>query len=940
MPDSTDCRSCRIVSSVELGIGGLGQATEIGAGASAVVYRALQVDLDREVAVKVLSATDEAFVRRFHREAMTLGKLSLNPGIVTVHGTGVTDSGHPYLILELCESSVLDHLKTEGPFDPMTACRVGAQVADAVSDAHNNGVVHRDIKPGNLLRSQKGRYLITDFGIATVRGSTLGQTDSIGFTAGYVAPETLRGEEAGTPADVYALGATLFHMLAGYPPFVDQSGNSNLLALAQRVINDPVPDLRLHGVPDDVSRIVEAAMAKHPSDRPSAAQLRDQLQAVVQPDRPYPAPAVTPSAAGLGTAPQAPSPSPVHDQTAAFSPTEVGGMAPPPQPGPSGYRGADQTTAMAGFGGPTAGTPPQPPNNAAMADGQTYPAGGVVLESNTNAAIPPGQANYPLPPHSDDGPQPWKILMLGVLAGVVILAATIAIALNRSRNEDGVDATEAAPESPVTNDDASEGGADGDDSNGVANSLPDGSADPETETATVPNVVGITEGDARAQLIGGGFDVLVQERTSSTATPGSVVAQDPTANSEETLGSIVVIFVAVAPEIEAVTIPTLAGMTEQEAVDALGELGLKLGDPIREFSDVPDGEVIRSAPDAGTAVDAGSDVVLIVSRGLAPPTCAQLVDLAEAEATTLIEAAGLTAVITAEESETQPEGEVISCEVSETSVSLVVSDGPDICGVVTGMAVTEGTAALEAKGYTVTATGVLRPALPAGEIFACEKQGTTATISYAEGLPTECPAAVTGATVAEARTILEDVGFTDITAEQTESDTVPVGAVISCEVSGDAVTVQVSTGPEVQTGTLKVTFDTLVIEGDCAGEGLRPDLYGQIGVSYGGQPKTIWVNRARNQALTPNNQGILEFDETKNWNGAETGGDLTVTWDLKDVDRVGQDGDEDIIDDDVSAVTRTVQLTGADRKWRPASDNNDACTLRFELTIEWSNLSS
>ena len=525
-----------------------------------------------------------------------------------------------------------------------------------------------------------------------------------------------------------------------------------------------------------------------------------------------------------------------------------------------------------------------------------------------------------------------------MLAGTVILLGTIAVVVNRSNNNDGVDTTDAAPESPLTNDDASEG-SDGGDTNGVANSLPDNPADT-TETAPVPDVVGVTEGDARAQLIGLGFDVLVQERTSSSVTPGSVVTQDPAANTEQNLGSVVMIFVAVAPEIETVTIPTVAGLTEEQAVAALTNLGLSLGEPIREFSETPSGEVIRSAPDVGTAVDAGSDVVLIVSKGLAPPTCAQLVDLAEAEATTLIEAAGLTAVITPQESETQPEGEVISCEATETSVTLVVSDGPEICGVVTGMTLANGTAALEAKGYTVTATGALRPALPAGEIFACEKQETTATISYAEGLPTVCPAAVIGATAVAAGELLAGVGFTDITAVPTESDTVPAGQVIACQIAAEAVTLQVSSGPAVQTGRLSVTFSTLEVKGDCAGEGLRPDLYGQIIATYEGEDKLIWPNRTRAQALTPNAQGVLDLDETKNWNGVETGGEITLAWDLKDVDRVGQAGDEDILDDDVSAASRTIQLTGADRAWAPSSDNNDACSLVINVDIAWTGLSN
>ncbi|MEM9652213.1 MAG: PASTA domain-containing protein [Actinomycetota bacterium] len=946
---------------MDLGIGGLGHATEIGAGASAVVYRARQLSLDREVAVKVLSATDEAFVRRFHREAMTLGKLSLNPGIVTVHGTGVTESGHPYLILELCESSVLDHLKTEGRFEPMDACRVGAQVADAVSDAHSNGVIHRDIKPGNLLRSQNGRYLITDFGIATVRGSTLGQTDSIGFTAGYVAPETLRGEEAGTPSDVYALGATLFHMLSGHPPFVDQSGNSNLLALAQRVINDPVPDLRPYGVPDDVCRIVEAAMAKHPQDRPTAAQLRDQLQAVVN------------GGATINVRPAPADPTfqqPASQQTAALSATDIGGLAPPsPAAGQAGFTQSDPAPVPVGGvpPAPSTGLPVPPPVNGGYAgqadqtavhqDAQVpHPGtvhagaagvggggavGGGGLLGDQGAAVPPGHVNYPLPPHSDDGP-PWTLILLGALATIVLVLAGVAVLLNLSGNDDGVAATDTEPDSPTTNEDASEGGAGGSDSGGVANSLPENSSTTvvEADVAAVPDLTGFTEAAARAALIDDGFEVLVQERNSTVAAAGTVVAQEPAAGTEETVGSVVVIFIAVEPEVETVTVPALAGLTEAAATAALADLGLTVGVPIREFNDeVADGNVIRSAPDSGTAVEPDSEVVLVISQGVAPPTCAELVDLSETAATARIEAAGLTAQVQRQESEAEPEGEVLSCEVNETTISLVVSDGPDICGVVTGMQLAAGTAALEDRGYTVTAEAVVRPALPAGEIITCTKQDTTATITYAAGLPTECPTGVIGATAAAARTLLEEAGFSNITAELEANDTAPDGEVFACDVAGEAVTIKVSTGPAVKTGRLTVTFGDLEVEGDCAGEGLQPDLYGNIGIEYRGDQEAVWDNRGRLQALTPNASGVLDLDETVTWNNVETGGDLTIGWNIRDVDRILQPGDEDNTDDDVSMVVRTIQLTDADRAWRPPSDNNDPCTIRINLAIAWTNLS-
>ena len=118
---------------MDLGIGGLGEARQIGTGGAAIVYRARQSNLGREVAVKVLSNVDEEFVRRFQREARTLGKLSQNPGIVTVYDTGKTKNGQPYLVLELCQSTLLDRLREEGKLDPLEACSILADVTERVT---------------------------------------------------------------------------------------------------------------------------------------------------------------------------------------------------------------------------------------------------------------------------------------------------------------------------------------------------------------------------------------------------------------------------------------------------------------------------------------------------------------------------------------------------------------------------------------------------------------------------------------------------------------------------------------------------------------------------------------------------------------------------------------------------------------------------------------
>ncbi len=262
---------------MDLGIPGLGPAVRIGMGGSAIVYRARQDRLDREVAVKILTDRDPSFLRRFEREARVLGRLSRLPGIVTVHASGLTSSGDPYLLLEFCASSLQDRLYRDGPIEAAEACRLLARVAATVAEAAATGVVHRDLKPANILLDDAGEPLVADFGIASVLGSTMGHSTSIGFTPGYAAPETLRGDAGGPEVDVYALGATLFHLVAGRAPFVDRVDGANLLALAATIDTEPVEDLRPSGIPDAVCSIIERAMAKDPSTRPSMAELADAL---------------------------------------------------------------------------------------------------------------------------------------------------------------------------------------------------------------------------------------------------------------------------------------------------------------------------------------------------------------------------------------------------------------------------------------------------------------------------------------------------------------------------------------------------------------------------------------------------------------------------------------------------------------------------------------
>ena len=265
-------------------IPGFPDLTEIGRGGFGVVYRAPQPGFGRDVAIKVLSGTrlTDRERRRFERETTTTGKLSGHPHIVTLYHAGFTDDGRPYLVMGLHErGSLRDRVEERGPMAWPDAVPAGIHLAGALATAHAAGVIHRDVKPDNVLVDDFGAPVLTDFGIASVAGpdsATVTATGQMTMTVAFSPPELLDGAKPDERTDVFALGATLFALMTGHPPFA-HPGDESVAQVIARMVREDAPSLAQHGVPHAIADVIARALARDPGQRtPTAIALGQQLQ--------------------------------------------------------------------------------------------------------------------------------------------------------------------------------------------------------------------------------------------------------------------------------------------------------------------------------------------------------------------------------------------------------------------------------------------------------------------------------------------------------------------------------------------------------------------------------------------------------------------------------------------------------------------------------------
>lgn len=371
----------------------------IGSGASSVVYRALQVEFDRTVALKVLNAddADDPARKRFAREKTIIGRLGSHPHVVQVFEAAFTADGRPYVAMQLYDGSAQDRLAAVGSFAVDEAIEIMAAIAGAAQAAHDLGVLHRDIKPQNVLLSRYGPGL-ADFGIARSAASLDQSLTLASLTPWHAAPEAFDDAEMPTvQGDVWSLGSTLYTLLAGRPPFAG-SASESILKYQVRVAREPLPHIPRDGIVPELKSLLESAMAKDPGDRPAtAAEFRSALLGIGNGPRPSAS-----FSSGLLEADRGTSPASIQP---------IGGFD-------SG------TTISREEGGERVRGEASPPSPVGIPTGSDAVAGGLTVEKPTGP-----EDLKPLEPEPGSAARPQRAVAavgLGVLAIVVAVSVVIA----------------------------------------------------------------------------------------------------------------------------------------------------------------------------------------------------------------------------------------------------------------------------------------------------------------------------------------------------------------------------------------------------------------------------------------------------------------------------------------------------------------------------------
>jgi serine/threonine-protein kinase len=615
--------------------------SRLGSGGMADVFLAEDGQLGRNVALKLLHrrfAADPGFVERFRREAQAAAGLQ-HPNVVSVYDRGEFD-GTYYIAMEYLPGRTLKQLiRDEAPLQPERAIEITLQILRASRFAHRHGVIHRDLKPHNVIVGDGDLIKVTDFGIARAGASDMTETGSIMGTAQYLSPEQAQGHAVGEPSDLYSIAVVLYEMLTGRVPFDAESAVSIAL---KHVSEAPPPPRSINPqIPTELEQVVLWALNKNPADRPQDA---DQFINVLEQVRES-----------------------MH----------------------SGVRGevtASMAAIAAGAGAATASTALIPSGGSLPVAEEVPPESVEVLDSANGGDGGPRRDRRDSDERDRARLWPWVVVVLLLLA--LAGGGIAAYVLTRPTK------------------------------------------------VLVPSVVGETQASATATLSNFGFTPNVINETWN-APAGIVIRQSPTPGDQADKGSIVTLTVSQGPG--QVQVPSVSGLTEKQAKDALAHAGLKVQQLKTETSDaVVQGSATRTNPPAAQPVQVGSGVTLYISSGKAPVAVPNVLGDTAQGARGTLQASGFTVNQTGQVTNNPAQvGTVLSQSPSPptkapagSAVTIVVGTAPTTSQVPNVIGFTEpaATNTLSAAGFSVSkkTKAVNKPNEDGIVIDQSPKAGTTA----------------------------------------------------------------------------------------------------------------------------------------------------------------------------------------------------------------------